>query len=340
MADFRRISRRLIVSVVVMMCLLTREFFSLFTPNILDEERTTSYEPLTRKSMGKVQRRLESSMKQPSLDFPWISHPEVPRGITLAEYKEYLQLLQDFVSIMYDANVTVSMYFGTLLGSYVAHNMLPWDDDVDFIMRQGDVCKAVRAIQKVHEEGIYSTVTKYFNPQIPNRRSFENVTCSDLLSDWAFHNLKFFAINASIKKPSNTKWNWPYLDVFVYMENETHVWPLTGKNGSFPESAVNKDYFYPLSLRPFGTLWLPAPRDTRYALSTTYSFDFEKECPTNYWIHRQEKNNKANRVKINYETVREYYPLVNRDRHNNGTQERLEFRGKVINEFLMRETHQ
>jgi len=52
-------------------------------------------------------------------------------------------------------------------------------------------------------------------------------------------------------------WRFPFIDIFYHGENSTHVW-LIGKPSGCP---VRRQDVFPLVLRPFGPLWLSAPRE-------------------------------------------------------------------------------
>ena len=76
---------------------------------------------------------------------PWLSAPFFPRAINKTDYDMYVDLLRTLSELFEQANVTFIMCDGTLLGSYIAHGMLPWDDDADLMVRYADINK-VKAI--------------------------------------------------------------------------------------------------------------------------------------------------------------------------------------------------
>ncbi len=265
-----------------------------------------------------------------SLDFPWKSHPEMPRVLTLEQYREFLGLIQTFVSLMESANVTSVMYFGTLLGSYRMHNLLPWDDDVDLMIKYDDICKAVNAVKASSEHRAFTNYNPYQHPKPYHRVDFEEVDCEELWPDNVFHNFKFFGINST---QTSSKWSWPYIDVYLYGENETHVWPLDRKIESYPHMYVARRRFYPLTKRPFGPLWLPSPRDVQFCLTTLYG-DFERTCVGNYWNHREERKGRGG-GRIKCEDLRSHYPYVNRQVLTSGVEEELVYSGKTIHSVLV-----
>ena len=53
----------------------------------------------------------------------------------------YLDLLQILSTFLVKAGVEFIMCDGTLLGSYVSHGFLPWDDDADMMVNIKDIHK-------------------------------------------------------------------------------------------------------------------------------------------------------------------------------------------------------
>ena len=82
-------------------------------------------------------------------------------------------------------------------------------------------------------------------------------------------NVRFKFYHIGGKKMSRYRWTWPYVDVFMYTENSTHIQD-TGITYD-TEFVFPKSITFPLHLRPFGKLWLPAPRDTFMTLEVSVS---------------------------------------------------------------------
>ena len=65
---------------------------------------------------------------------PWLSHPLLPRVITRDQRDRCIKLLLRVDAIFREFNITYMLAHGTQLGSYVMHDMLPWDDDLDIFI--------------------------------------------------------------------------------------------------------------------------------------------------------------------------------------------------------------
>ena len=76
------------------------------------------------------------------------------------------------------------------------------------------------------------------------------------------------------------EWNFPFLDIYVFFENETLVWKM-----GYPDDCLDVNFYYPLAMRPLGELWLPTARYSRKLFGPEY-FD---ECKTHDYDHRKEK---------------------------------------------------
>ncbi len=272
---------------------------------------------------------LQTDRLRSSLNFPWLSYPEMPRRISRVEYLEHLDLLEAFASLMEAANVTYVIYFGTLLGSYRMHHMLPWDNDVDLAVKYEDICKVIEVIQQQSNHGTYKAFAHYLAKQ-SNTKTYDGVDflhldCTELSPENMFYNFRY----CSVKDPTRSlRCHWPSLDIFFIQEDKTHAWIWDN-----PDAVkIERDRFYPLSRRPFGHLWLPSPRDSNYVLHTLYG-NFETVCITNKPKFRGQPIHMG---RIKCDKLRQYYPYVNRRSHISYTEERLMFKDELINSVIIR----
>ena len=63
------------------------------------------------------------------------------RPVDYPNYRKFRRLLGFMVNVMERYNITYILSDGSLLGSYLYHDMLPWDDDIDIRVAYGDYAK-------------------------------------------------------------------------------------------------------------------------------------------------------------------------------------------------------
>ena len=282
-------------------------FFYIFCPDYLptwSEQNVLHLENLTLALPNATYR---------SRQIPWLSHPRMPRILSLDEHEQSLQLLQAVDTLLWQHNITYVLAYGNLIGSYMMHDLLPWDDDLDILIYDKDRHKIVPLFQKYSDQGIDTMFYHNGNTQT----------------------LKLFFKNSS--RAGLRSWRWPFIDVAFYDENSTHVWNMDARR----QMVMDKQRFYPLHRRPLGNLWLPAPRDTRGFLTAKYG---HLSCSTHPWNHRWEVP--AWRVyKVPCHTLKEYYPFVSRGKagqklFDGGVKETLVLNEKIIYSVLIDETFQ
>ena len=260
-----------------------------------------------------------------NMEFPWLSYSEMPRALNREEYSDYLDLIETFASLMEAANVTYAIYFGTLMGSYRMHNMLPWDDDADFIVKFDDMWKVIDVIQQYSKLGTHRGLSSYIMAQRHYNKSyqyrdFQDLNSKDLSPANMFISFKFFPTSGAVQR----YWKWPYLDVYAFTENATDVFI------KYQHYTVDlkRDLFYPLVRRPFGRLWLPSPKDSNYSLRAVYK-DFEEICDSQGQHHRV-GGKRHQRAVFKCVELRDYYPYVSRVTYPSYTEESLMFRDEII----------
>src|SRR6218665_1037305 len=105
-----------------------------------------------------------------------------------------------FIEAVEGANLTYFIYGGTLIGSLRHHNRIPWDDDVDIIMRADDRPRITEVLSSIEPHyGLFIADNDY----------------------WAYQ-WKFYPMAG--RYLFHRQYRTPYVDLFFYRENETHVW--------------------------------------------------------------------------------------------------------------------
>ena len=167
---------------------------------------------------------------------------------------ETLQQLQEACE---SVNATCIMYGGTLLGSWRHHDIIPWDGDADII------------VNTTYKDDLYVALNMYFP-------AYEVIHTS--------RRFKFYSRKA--KKMTKNPWKWPYVDIWFFSENSTHLWDEIESKAYKRQYIYPKDIVFPTHKRPFGKILFNAPRDTFCFLQLTYE---TTDCETYFYNHKLEK---------------------------------------------------
>jgi hypothetical protein len=136
-----------------------------------------------------------------------------------------------------------------------------------------------------------------------------------------YHKFKFFRQRS--QQVGDYKWKWPFIDVAYYKENDTHVWEYE-YNGVETRIAD----FYPLQLRPFGSLWLPSPYKTREYLRKKYGR--QKSMCKLGTDHQQEQP--MEQLEVDCWKLTDDYPFVWRNKSRTGVIETLKINDYIIHQ--------
>ena len=231
---------------------------------------------------------------------PRLSHPGLPRMMNLQEYQDIKKLMVDLHRIFTENNITYVMVDGTLLGSYVTHDVLPWDDELDFLIRKSDKNKIVNLLQDTDKYPDHKVMIANPGGGNPER-------------------MKIYNVNSP--PAGKQTWKWPFADVTYIEEDDSRVWaadPIYKLN-------VDRSDFYPLHNRPLFGLWFPAPRNSRLLLGRHYT---KFPCHSSTWNHKLEIGQKSS--SIDCAEMEEYYPVVHRVSYKDGISESLKMKGSEI----------
>lgn len=150
----------------------------------------------------------------------------------------------------------------SIAGSYRHHGPIPWDDDIDIMLN---------ASQKAEVRDTLLSLQPHFDLYM----SGDNL---DEPTQW-----KFFSTSDSLSKFIHKPFKWPYIDMFFFKENHTHIWdevPRFAKDYVYP-----KTWIFPLERRPYGDLQLPAACDPGAMLRNNYQIDL---CRSRSFSHMME----------------------------------------------------
>ena len=269
----------------------------------------------------------------------WLSHPHLPRIINKKEYDSYMTLASDVSRLFEAANITLVMSGGTLLGSYMFHDMIPWDDDMDLWMPYRDIPKVKRLFRNetlretlqicswgpvsASDEYEYETLSKF--PKKGPVELYYRVRPNDTVTV-SKHFFKLFYANSPPSAMTNNKWKWPFIDVAVYVDDSEQI--------RFREQQLMfaSNVFYPLIRRPLGPNMLLAPRDTRLVLQTQFH---HFQCVTTAWSHRLEVG-ACRKITTDCSKLWNHYPQVWSQPANYGLLEKLILGNKTLSTFEYR----
>jgi hypothetical protein len=158
------------------------------------------------------------------------------------------------------ANLTYFMFGGTLIGSYRNHGLIPWDDDLDFL------CDIKQ------KEQVFTALLKLR----PTFKMFTGYQWKLYMADPKNRHISFVDRYFA-------RWLWPFVDIFFYEENATHIWD---------SAPWNKDAYvwkrtdvFPLRRRPLSYLWPFSPNHARKVLDTNFNVT---ECVSVSMNHQKE----------------------------------------------------
>lgn len=209
------------------------------------------------------------------------------------------EIFSKFDILMTKKEVPYMIYGGTLIGSYRHHGLVPWDDDLDVLI-------PVSARSKLHRE-------------------FSNAALELILNTDSRFCWKLFSTGSEPIRGLN--WRWPYLDIFFYDQNDTHIWdiaPQYRNNFVYPKTII-----FPLKRRPFNDLFLLAPQNPRAVIDTNYNISL---CKSGSWIHKWERWGKERTVLCS--VLFPKFPFVCRTFKNGGCNETLVQNGRTVSYFF------
>lgn len=257
-----------------------------------------------------------------------------PPLLSSGETDHIMRLARKLAALLSGAGVTFTMWQGTVLGSYMTHGLLPWDDDIDFAVRWTEMPKVKLALRNAgYMWRIYNVTSFYDDTDLYSRsmltsgdvwgRSVPNPTGKP-----RYHRFKFFAVDSSYA--GNTTWKWPNIDVVFFHENSTHVW--THAEPEYTE-VVPRAILYPLHQRPLGALWLPAPANSHAYITMRYGPHFLCSTPA----HNHRKEVMVRPIAVPCCTLYCTYPIVLREAGFGGIVETLLIGNDTLHVAFIRE---
>jgi len=217
----------------------------------------------------------------------WESSSPFSRVLTQCEHSLLMRLLIVIEHICRQNQITFFMAYGTLIGSWRHHDVIPWDGDVDLLLSILDKPRVFTILKSLNSSLIQFNIYRFSEA---SREYFK---------------ISFKAAHKAGSRP----WRFPFVDIFFYHSNDTHIWLRHHKFTS-----IEKAHIFPLEMRPFGQLWLPSPRYPKYILPS----DIENICIKSSYDYRTESF--TSKHITNCSQLKKVYPFVSRNNTQNLTE--------------------
>ena len=245
--------------------------------------------------------------KEQKLTFPYLQTNSCrtsmfSRNMNHTEYESLKKVFDIFDRICSMNQIDYFLYGGSLLGSVRHHDIIPWDDDVDVMVPYRQARQLRQELQKLRPWYILKETISW----------------------------KFYSNHAS--RILSKSWKWPFLDIFFYDENETHIWDM--QPNYIRDFVYYKTDIFPFKKRPFLGRLAPSPAAPVSVLGKNYDVNL---CLPLSYNHRTEGRSLGVRGEcaVPCHLLQDIHPFVKRvSIISGGCNETLNFRDKVLNVFI------
>ena len=212
------------------------------------------------------------------------------------EYEWFMELIRTFKRQCEAYNITYMTTAGSVLGAYRYHGFVPWDDDFDV---------QVNVSQKQNLIYALSGVPGY---TLKTSQNYQ----------WKFYSHTFGQRTPFV-------WNWPFVDIFFFEVNATHLLDVTHKT---PEYIYPRSKILPLQCEIFENLILPVPFDMEAYLTQRY--EMKNPCKSNHWDHKRERGPKLPLIRIPCTLLNNVYAVVHCFKIEDDSYEELRLGNKTL----------
>lgn len=212
------------------------ELMETFCDNVQRQVENEEFHPV--KSYSRIKPNVSDVNRRQSREIPyfysqWRSHPVLKRRLIPCDHQLFMNLLSLIDQLCRLNSIDFFMSDGTLLGSYIQHDILPWDDDVDLLIG--------RKFRSLFQ-------------QIITEESSKSISLISVDRQGENYDKVFFPWSP---KAGEELWSYPFVDIIYYDENATHLWKSKTTSVFNEHRAVPKSQIFPTVWRPLGQIWLP-----------------------------------------------------------------------------------
>eukprot|EP01068_Selenidium_serpulae_P011779 Selendium_serpulae@DN5722_c1_g3_i1.p1 len=225
----------------------------------------------------------------------------IGRALTNKERHKLNHFLVVLLKVFDELQIEWMMNHGGLLGTYMCHDILAWDDDVDILVEK----QGWRRLKESIDDGSLHQYGLKYNVHWGLAKVFFDED----------KNIQYF------------KWSWPFADMVPYESNETHFHSIESWRFKTNEITLKRDAVFPTHLRPYGPFWVPSPRDPWQLLTQIHP---EMGCQSQTYSHLRESQTGERDEPRDCRTVEDVYPFVWREKFHGGTVEILKVNGTPL----------
>jgi hypothetical protein len=225
-----------------------------------------------------------------------IKHPPIEKCINVNEERDtYLNMLHFIVKLARMKKWTHFIQWGSLLGSWRHHGMIPCDEDLDMYFELKDRDEIMKTI---------ATQKEFIAKQMLYPAHHKELKLYSRSNSTRTHRVGGLG-----------QWNMPYMDLYFFKYTTNgYVQCVTQKEGNWSKTDI-----FPLQKRPFEDMTVPAPRNTLKILQKLYGMTDNCE---------QKVNKKWMKYKCRqFDGV---FPFVHRNFSNGTLIETLKLGAKII----------
>lgn len=242
----------------------------------LKQIRPEGFAAYTKENWTRTLEEFKSRFKQEEL---WRIQHFQP-SLTAGEQREMLHALLTLTRTLDIFNFTYFLACGTLIGAFRHHGVVPWDDDADLLLKASEWPLAREVLSCVPDFSL------------------------NMGSDYMW---KFWWVKSKLWRDESLI-RFPYIDIFLYNEDDDHIWPLT----IWMKTDVlwRKSLVYPPARLPFEGYFVSVPRDPAGVL-TPYFGDVNITCSSRIFKRRErEPFPQKERIQMPCSYLHELYPFV------------------------------